>query len=80
MFLKKRKNTAEPRFADDSAHYSALLSPAWTSPPMENVMGRFAIGQSVPRTEDDRLTAGRDKFLDDFTLLHQSHAIFLRWA
>ena len=41
-------------------------------------MGRFAIGQSVPRTEDDRLTTGRGKFLDDFTLPGQCHAIFLR--
>ena len=41
-------------------------------------MGRFAIGQSVPRSEDDRLTTGRGKYLDDFTLSEQCHAIFLR--
>ncbi len=41
-------------------------------------MGRFAIGQSVPRTEDDRLTTGRGKFLDDFVLSGECHAIFLR--
>ena len=41
-------------------------------------MGRFAIGQSVPRTEDDRLTTGRGRYLDDYTLPDQCHAVFLR--
>jgi carbon-monoxide dehydrogenase large subunit len=42
------------------------------------MMGQFAIGQPVPRTEDPRLLTGRGKFLDDFTLPGQCHAAVLR--
>ena len=31
-------------------------------------MGQFALGQSVPRTEDPRLLAGRGRYTDDFVL------------
>jgi len=31
-------------------------------------MGEFAIGQSVPRTEDPRLLRGRGWFVDDISL------------
>ena len=41
-------------------------------------MGQFAIGQSVPRTEDPRLITGRGKYLDDFVLPEQCHAHVLR--
>ncbi len=41
-------------------------------------MGHFALGQSVPRTEDPRLLKGRGKYVDDITLPRQSHAHVLR--
>ncbi|OGA16387.1 MAG: hypothetical protein A3G26_05025 [Betaproteobacteria bacterium RIFCSPLOWO2_12_FULL_65_110] len=41
-------------------------------------MGEFAIGQSVPRTEDPRLLTGRGKFVDDFFVPGQCHACVLR--
>ncbi len=47
-------------------------------PKREMKLGQFAIGQSVPRTEDPRLVTGRGKYLDDFVLPGQCHAIFLR--
>jgi aerobic carbon-monoxide dehydrogenase large subunit len=44
----------------------------------ESLMGQFALGQPVPRTEDPRLLTGRGKYVDDFTLPFQCHAYVLR--
>jgi carbon-monoxide dehydrogenase large subunit len=41
-------------------------------------MTRFAIGQSVSRTEDPRLLKGGGRYMDDVTLPCQTHAYFLR--
>ncbi|HEX3973839.1 MAG TPA: xanthine dehydrogenase family protein molybdopterin-binding subunit, partial [Stellaceae bacterium] len=41
-------------------------------------MGQFALGQSVPRTEDPRLLTGRGRYTDDFTLQRQAHGYVLR--
>ncbi len=41
-------------------------------------MGQFALGQSVPRTEDPRLLKGRGKYLDDLTLPMECRAFVLR--
>src|SRR5690348_13405052 len=41
-------------------------------------MGQFALGQSVPRTEDPRLLTGRGRYTDDFVLPRQCHAFVLR--
>ena len=41
-------------------------------------VGTFAIGQSVPRTEDPRLLRGEGRFVDDIRLPSQCHAYFLR--
>ena len=41
-------------------------------------MGQFALGQSVPRTEDPRLLTGRGRYTDDFVLPRQCHAVVLR--
>src|SRR5215469_1821005 len=41
-------------------------------------MGQFALGQSVPRTEDPRLLTGRGRYTDDFTLPHQAYGYVLR--
>jgi len=41
-------------------------------------MGQFALGQSVPRTEDPRLLTGRGRYTDDFILPRQCHAFVLR--
>ncbi|HKT16800.1 MAG TPA: xanthine dehydrogenase family protein molybdopterin-binding subunit [Stellaceae bacterium] len=41
-------------------------------------MGQFALGQSVPRTEDPRLLTGRGRYTDDFVLARQCHAFVLR--
>jgi aerobic carbon-monoxide dehydrogenase large subunit len=41
-------------------------------------MGQFAMGQPVPRTEDPRLLTGRGKYIDDMTLVSQSHAYVVR--
>ncbi len=41
-------------------------------------MGEFAIGQSVPRTEDPRLLCGRGRFIDDVRLVEPAHAVVLR--
>jgi aerobic carbon-monoxide dehydrogenase large subunit len=41
-------------------------------------MGQFALGQSVPRTEDPRLLTGRGRYTDDFTLQQQAHGYVLR--
>ena len=41
-------------------------------------MGQFALGQSVPRTEDPRLLTGRGRYTDDFTLPRQAHGYVLR--
>ncbi|HEX4193110.1 MAG TPA: xanthine dehydrogenase family protein molybdopterin-binding subunit, partial [Stellaceae bacterium] len=41
-------------------------------------MGQFALGQSVPRTEDPRLLTGRGRYTDDFTLPKQAHGYVLR--
>jgi carbon-monoxide dehydrogenase large subunit len=41
-------------------------------------MGQFALGQSVPRTEDPRLLTGRGRYTDDFVLLRQAQGYVLR--
>jgi carbon-monoxide dehydrogenase large subunit len=41
-------------------------------------MGEFALGQSVPRTEDPRLLTGRGRYTDDFTLQRQAYGYVLR--
>ncbi len=41
-------------------------------------MGQFAMGQSVPRTEDPRLLTGRGRYTDDFVLPRMSHGYVLR--
>jgi carbon-monoxide dehydrogenase large subunit len=41
-------------------------------------MGQFALGQSVPRTEDPRLLSGRGKYTDDFVLPNMAHGYVLR--
>lgn len=41
-------------------------------------MTRYAVGQSVPRTEDPRLLKGAGKFVDDFNLPYQTYAYMLR--
>jgi carbon-monoxide dehydrogenase large subunit len=39
---------------------------------------KFALGQSVPRTEDPRLLTGRGRYADDFDLPRLAHAHVLR--
>ena len=39
---------------------------------------KFALGQSVPRTEDPRLLTGRGRYTDDFVLPRLAHAYVLR--
>jgi carbon-monoxide dehydrogenase large subunit len=39
---------------------------------------KYGVGQAVPRFEDARLLQGRGRFLDDFSLPRQLHAVFLR--
>ncbi|MDA0651947.1 MAG: xanthine dehydrogenase family protein molybdopterin-binding subunit [Proteobacteria bacterium] len=41
-------------------------------------MGQFAIGQSVPRTEDPRLLRGEGQYVDDIHLPNEAHTCFLR--
>ena len=41
-------------------------------------MGKFAMGQSVPRTEDPRLLTGRGRYIDDVSMIGQCHAFVLR--
>ena len=41
-------------------------------------MGQFAIGQSVPRTEDPRLLRGEGRYTDDVRLFDCKHAWVLR--
>jgi carbon-monoxide dehydrogenase large subunit len=41
-------------------------------------MGQFAIGQSVPRTEDPRLLRGEGRYVDDIRLQNETHAYILR--
>ncbi len=41
-------------------------------------MVKFGIGQSVRRTEDQRLLLGKGCFVDDIDLAHQAYACFLR--
>ncbi len=41
-------------------------------------MGQFAIGQSVPRTEDPRLLRGEGRYVDDVRLVNAAHAYVLR--
>ena len=41
-------------------------------------MGKFAMGQSVPRTEDPRLLTGRGRYIDDVAMVGQCHAFVLR--
>ena len=41
-------------------------------------MGKFAMGQSVPRTEDPRLLTGRGRYIDDVSMMGQCHAFVLR--
>ena len=39
---------------------------------------KFALGQSVPRTEDPRLLTGRGRYTDDFVLPRLAHGYVLR--
>jgi aerobic carbon-monoxide dehydrogenase large subunit len=39
---------------------------------------KYAIGQSVPRTEDPTLLRGEGRFTDDLTLPNQAHAVMVR--
>ena len=39
---------------------------------------KFALGQSVPRTEDPRLLTGRGRYTDDFVLPRMAHGYVLR--
>ncbi|MEQ8312665.1 MAG: xanthine dehydrogenase family protein molybdopterin-binding subunit [Gammaproteobacteria bacterium] len=41
-------------------------------------MQKFGIGQAVSRIEDDRLTRGAGKYIDDVQLANQSYAAFVR--
>jgi carbon-monoxide dehydrogenase large subunit len=41
-------------------------------------MLKYAVGQSVPRTEDPRLLKGRGSYVDDFALPNQAHAVMVR--
>jgi carbon-monoxide dehydrogenase large subunit len=41
-------------------------------------MEKFAVGQSVPRTEDPRLLTGRGRYLDDARPQQMAHAYILR--
>ena len=41
-------------------------------------MGEFAIGQSVPRTEDPRLLRGEGQYVDDIHLANEAYAYILR--
>ena len=41
-------------------------------------MGQFAIGQSVPRTEDPRLLRGEGRYVDDVRLVDPAHAYIVR--
>jgi carbon-monoxide dehydrogenase large subunit len=41
-------------------------------------MGQFALSQSVPRTEDPRLLRGEGRYIDDFVLPREAHAVFVR--
>jgi carbon-monoxide dehydrogenase large subunit len=41
-------------------------------------MLKYAVGQSVPRTEDPRLLKGRGRYVDDFALPNQAHAVMVR--
>ena len=41
-------------------------------------MGQFAVGQSVPRTEDPRLLRGGGRYVDDIRLPNECHAYMLR--
>ncbi len=41
-------------------------------------MGKFAMGQPVPRTEDPRLLTGRGLYIDDYVLPRMCHGFVLR--
>ena len=41
-------------------------------------MLKYAIGQSVPRTEDPRLLRGKGCYVDDFNMINQAYAFMLR--
>ena len=41
-------------------------------------MGKYALGQSVPRSEDPRLLRGGGKFADDRSLPGMAHGVVLR--
>ena len=41
-------------------------------------MGQFALGQSVPRTEDPRLLRGGGRYIDDMRLVNQAYGFVLR--
>lgn len=41
-------------------------------------MGQYALGQSVPRSEDPRLLRGRGRFADDRSLPGMAHGYVLR--
>src|SRR5580704_12881297 len=39
---------------------------------------KFAIGQSVPRSEDPQLLRGKGRYTDDVSLPHQAYAVMVR--
>jgi len=39
---------------------------------------KFALGQSIPRLEDDNLLRGAGRYTDDFTLARAAHVVFVR--
>ena len=41
-------------------------------------MIKYAIGQSVPRTEDPRLLRGNGRYVDDVNMINQAYAVMLR--
>ncbi len=41
-------------------------------------MIKYAIGQSVPRSEDPRLLRGKGCYVDDFNMINQTYAVMLR--
>ena len=44
----------------------------------DTARGQFAIGQPVPRKEDDKLLRGHGRYTDDINLPGQAHAYILR--
>src|SRR5581483_12445084 len=43
----------------------------------EGRVNKFGIGQPVPRVEDPRFITGRGRYVDDFDLPQQAHAVLV---